>query len=169
MNAKEGTVIRKTGITAFRGFLILFLLSISSPLTLAQNISVNDNLTFGAIFPGVPKTVSKYIPGEAAEFYIAGTANAEVFIDFTLPPYMYTTGDNMQLIISTTACALDSSATPDQTNPLVDNVNPWHTIVSRLGSSGLTIWLGGTVVPTLNQRPGAYSGVIVLTVSYTGN
>lgn len=151
------------------GILILILLSLSSPMAYAQDITVNDNLSFGSIFPGVPKTVSKYTPGEAAEFHIAGTPNAEISIDFALPPYLHTTGDNMQIIFSTTDCAFDSSAAPDQTHPMEDNINPRHTIISRLGSNGLTIWLGGSVIPTLNQKPGDYSNVIVLTVGYTGN
>jgi hypothetical protein len=169
VNIRAGIENRKTKTTAFCSLLILLFLSVTSPITLAQNITVNDNLSFGAIFPGVPKAVSKYIPGEAAEFHIAGTPNAEVSIDFTLPSYMHTTGDRMQLIFSTTDCAIDSSAAPDQAHPMEDNINPRHTIVSRLGFSGLTIWLGGSVVPTLNQKPGDYSGVIVLTVGYTGN
>jgi hypothetical protein len=169
VNFRKGLVNHKSVIAAYCGFLILILLSIAPHIALAQNITVNDNLSFGSIFPGVPKTISKYASGEAAEFHIAGTPDAEVAIDFTLPPYMYTTGDNMQLIFSTTDCAIDSSRTPDQAHPMDDNINPRHTIISRLGSDGLTIWLGGSVVPTLNQKPGDYSGIIVLTVSYTGN
>jgi hypothetical protein len=169
VNTKSGSSVRDIKHATFSGLLILLLLSLSSPLAFAQNITVNNDLTFGSIFPGVPKTVSKYVSGEAAEFNITGTPNAEVSIDFTLPSYMHTTGDNMQLIFSTTDCAIDSSAVPDQANPLEDNINPRHTILSRLGSNGLTIWLGGGVVPALNQRPGDYSAVIVLTVGYTGN
>ena len=75
----------------------------------------------------------------------------------------------MQLIFKDTDCALDSSAAPDQTDPGSDNLDPWHTITYRLGSNGLTIWLGGTVIPKLNQREGAYTSLIVLTVAYTGN
>ena len=169
MNATTGKTNGKIKIRAIYCLLILIVLSLSSSLSFAQNISVNDNLSFGSIFPGVPKTVSKYTAGEAAEFHIDGTANAEITIDFTLPPYMYTTGDNMQIVFSTTDCAYDTSAVPDQTHPMTDNINPRHTIITRLGSSGLTIWLGGSVIPTLNQKTGDYSGIIVLTISYTSN
>jgi len=167
VNVRTGKSNRAIGIIAFCA--LLFLLLEITPLAFAQDITVNENLTFGPIFPGVPKTISKYSPGEAAEFIITGTPNAEVAIDISLPPYMYTTGDNMQLVFSNTDCAFDTSSAPDQTHPLDDNINPRRTIISRLGTSGLTIWLGGTVVPSLNQKPGAYSGSIVLTVSYTGN
>ena len=134
-----------------------------------QNITINNDLTFGDVFPGIPKTISKYTPGAAAEFLITGTAGAEVSLDFTLPTYMNDGGYNMQLVFRETDCAMDSSASPDQTDPGHDNQDPWHTMTYRLGSSGLTIWLGGMVVPKLKQGQGNYSGTIVLTVMYTGN
>ena len=157
----------RAGIPSWRK-LILFLLLLA-PLASPQNITVNDNLAFGSIFPGVPKSISKYMTGEAAEFLVEGTPGAEVSINFALPPYMYTTGDNMQLVFSATDCSFDSSAAPDQEHPLEDNINPRRTIITRLGYTGLRIWLGGTVIPTLNQKPGSYSGLIILTATYTGN
>mgnify|MGYP005831168381 CR=1 FL=1 len=134
-----------------------------------QSITVNNDLSFGDVFPGIPKSIAKTTPGSAAEFLISGTAGSEVSLDFTLPTYMNFGGYNMQLIFRDTDCALDSSAAPDQTDPGADNLDPWHTITYRLGSYGLTVWLGGTVVPRLNQRQGSYTALIVLTVAYTGN
>lgn len=147
---------------------ILILLSFSEEAC-AQNAVVNNDLTFGDVFPGIPKTISKTTPGSAAEFFISGTAGSEVAIDFTLPTYMNDGGNNMQMVFRDNDCALDTSATPDQTNPGSNNLDPWHTITYRLGSNGLTIWLGGTIVPKLWQKKGSYSSVIVLTVAYTGN
>jgi hypothetical protein len=135
----------------------------------AQDITVNNNLEFGSVFPGVPKSISKKSPGEAAEFHISGTPNAEITIDFSLPTYMHTSGNNMVLQYSATDCAMDSSAVPDQANPGRDNLNPWQTMTYRLGTNGLTIWLGATVVPLQMQRPGSYSATVTLTVTYTGN
>jgi len=135
----------------------------------AQTITINNDLSFGNVFPGIPKVVSKATAGSAAEFHVSGTAGNEVTIDFTLPTYMNLSGANMQMIFHTTDCAVDSSASPDQSNPGADNLNPWHTITYRLGSTGLTIWLGGTVVPKLIQTNGSYAASIVLTVAYTGS
>ncbi|MBN2226090.1 MAG: DUF4402 domain-containing protein [candidate division Zixibacteria bacterium] len=135
----------------------------------AQNATVTNDLTFGDIFPGIPKSISSHTPGAAAEFTVSGTAGAEITIDFTLPTYMNSVGYNMQMVFKETDCAMDSSAAPDQTNPGHDNLDPWDTITYRLGSGGLTIWLGGTVVPRLNQKNGDYSASIVLTIMYTGN
>ncbi len=160
---------RQFGISQ-RVLLSLFLVwgfTFSAPR--GQSITVNNDLSFGDVFPGIPKSVAKTTPGSAAEFLVSGTAGSEVSIDFTLPTYMNFGGYNMQLIFRDNDCALDSSAAPDQTAPGADNLDPWHTITYRLGSNGLTLWLGGTVVPRLNQRQGSYSALIVLTVAYTGN
>ncbi len=153
---------------------VLLLLSIivlwaTAPEAWGQNITVTNNLVFGNVFPGIPKSVPKTDAGAAAEFFVSGVAGNEVSVEFTLPTYMNAAGLSMQLAFSQTDCAMDSSATPSQGNPGYNNLDPWHQMTYRLGSTGLTIWLGGTAIPKLNQPPGGYSATIVLTVSYTGN
>lgn len=150
------------------------LLTVLSLVTLnlsvsAQNITVNNNLAFGDVFPGVPKQITKYTAGSAAEFQISGTAGSEVSLIFTLPTYLAKNGYNLQIIFFENSCAVDSSASPDQSSPGQDNLDPWHEITYRLGSNGLTVWLGGMVVPGMIQSAGDYSGTITLTVAYTGN
>lgn len=145
--------------------LILLLVELSS----AQTITVNNNLLFGNMFPGIPSKISKYTASSAAEFHVTGTNGAELSIKFTLPTYMSNTGFNIQLIFFNTDCSIDTSATPDQAAPTFDNLNPWTNLTYRLGSTGMLLWLGGTAVPRIVQPPGAYSATIVLTVSYTGN
>ena len=154
----------KLSATLFLSFFIFL-----SSLVSAQNVTVNNNLSFGTVYPGIPKTVSKTTAGLAAEFYISGTAGNEVTIDFTLPTYMNIGSSNMQVIFRETDCAIDTSATPDQSNPMFNNLDPWHTLTYRIGSNGLYIWLGGILVPGLNQTEGSYSSNIVITVTYTGN
>jgi hypothetical protein len=149
----------------FSALIVLF----SPAVVTSQNITVNNNLVFGNIFPGIPKTVSKRIAGGAAEFLISGTAGLEMTIDLTLPTFMNSAGSNMQLVFTETDAALDSSATADQSNPSLDNIDPWHTITYRLGSNGITLWLGGMAIPKLSQVSGSYTAVIVMTVVYTGN
>ncbi|UCG63185.1 MAG: hypothetical protein JSV52_07865 [Candidatus Zixiibacteriota bacterium] len=134
-----------------------------------QNVTVNNDLVFGSVFPGIPKTITKYTAGSACEFQITGTAGAEITIDLTLPTYMNAGGFSMQLIFSETDCAIDTAATPDQSSPEFDDLDPWHTLTYRLGSNGLTLWLGGIVVPALRQQQGSYSASIVITVQYTGS
>ena len=144
------------------------LLLLSSSVS-AQTITINNNLLFGNIFPGIPKTVTKYTAGAAAEFLVTGTAGSEISIDFTLPTYMSQGGFNMQMIFTENDCSFDARATPSQSAPEHDNQDPWVTLYDQLGSSGLVIWMGGTIVPELYQKSGAYSASIVLTVAYTGS
>ena len=152
-------------------FSITFLLVVLGGYSLsgAQSITVNNDLTFGDMFPGVPKEITKNTAGSAAEFHVSGTAGSELSIEFTLPTYMSMNGFNMQLVFPEDACAMDSSASPDQSSPGYDDVDPWHPITYRLGFNGLTIWLGGMVIPKIVQPPGDYTATIVLTVTYTGN
>jgi hypothetical protein len=154
------------------GFLIFFLFLIvigGHAVSRAQSITINNDLTFGDMFPGIPKEVSKKAAGSAAEFHVSGTAGSELSIEFTLPTYMSMGGFNMQLVFPEDACAMDSSAAPDQSSPGYDDIDPWHPITYRLGFNGLTIWLGGMVIPKIVQIPGDYTATIVLTVTYTGN
>ena len=149
-------------------YLLLFSVSLSAS-SFGQNVSLNNDLVFGAVFPGIPKTITKYTAGSACEFQISGTAGDEITIDFTLPTYMNASGFNMQMIFNETDCAIDTAATPDQSDPEFDDLDPWHTLTYRLGSNGMTVWLGGMVVPALRQQQGDYTASIVITVQYTGN
>lgn len=152
--------------------LVLFVLALAvvlSASSFAQNVTLNNDLVFGAVFPGIPKTITKYTAGSACEFQITGTAGDEITIDFTLPTYMNASGYSMQMIFNETDCAIDTAATPDQSDPEFDDLDPWHTLTYRLGSNGMTVWLGGMVVPALRQQQGSYTASIVITVQYTGS
>ena len=63
-------------------FSVGLLLLLFSTLGSAQNITVNNNLAFGDVFPGVPKEITKYTAGSAAEVQISGTAGSD-----RPPPY----------------------------------------------------------------------------------
>ncbi len=147
----------------------LILLSAIPAFGQVSGVTVVSDLTFGDVFPGIPKEIDEKTPGPAAEFSVTGVAGSEVQIDFTLPTYMNDVGYNMQLIFKETDCSLDSSSTPDQTNPLYPDRNPWKPIVYGIGSGGITIWLGGKVIPKLMQHQGSYSADIVITVTYIGS
>lgn len=135
----------------------------------SQNVTAITPLAFGEIYPGIPKVVSKNDAGAAAEFLITGIAGDEMSIKFSLPTYLNSGSNNMQLIFSETSCAMDSSSSPDQGSPGYNNLDPWHTITYRLGANGITVWLGGMLVPGLAQEPGSYSATLVLTVTPTGS
>ena len=150
----------------------LCVLLTTAALSRAQvNVTVNNNLVFGDVFPHVPKTVSKRDAGKAAEFHVTGPAGQEITIEFTLPTYMNLGGYSMQMIFNETDCAMDSSLTQasKQSNPGYDNLDPWHPITYSLGTNGLTIWLGGKVVPAIVQPAGNYQADIVIRVDTTSN
>ncbi len=149
-------------------YAVLVLSSLSGYAVSAQTVTSTNDLAFGNIFPGVPKAIVKSSVGDAAEFTVTGTTGAEVTLDFTLPAYMYTTGANMPLFFSSSDCAVDSTNPQDQSNPSANNLNPNGTITYRIGSNGMSVWLGGRVVPGLVQKSGSYTATIRLTVAYTG-
>ena len=133
-----------------------------------QNPTKINDLVFGNMYPSIPKVIDKTDAGEAAEFHISGDPGDEVIVTFTLPTYLYQSGYNFQLVFSSTDLSLDTSATPSQSTPLVDNLNPWQAQTYRLGSTGMTLWLGGTAIPKLVQQAGSYTATITLTVDTTG-
>ncbi|MEW6051029.1 MAG: DUF4402 domain-containing protein [Candidatus Zixiibacteriota bacterium] len=150
--------------------LAVMLICVVGGMSAAQTISEVAPLRFGNLFPGVPKVIDKATAGAAAEYHVSGTAGSEVLITFLfLPTYINQGGFNMHVIFGNTDCAMDSSATPNQSTPGYDDLNPWQPITYRLGLNGLTIWLGGTIVPNIGQKPGNYSGIIQVKVEYTGN
>jgi len=132
-----------------------------------ESVTVNSNISFGTMFPGIPKTVDKSST-DAAEFSVGGDAGAEVTLDFSLPAYLSSGSDNMQIIFFTDGCAIDSNPTPNQSSPTYDDLNPWQTLTYDLGSSGLTVWVGGKAIPGVRQPAGTYTADIILTVQYTG-
>ena len=134
----------------------------------SQTVTGVEDLRFGTIFPGVPKTVDKK-SSDAAEYTVTGTVDAEVTLDFSLPEYLSTTGATMTVLFSKTGCEVDSTAAGNQASPTYDDLNPYQTLTYSLGPNGkLTVWLGGQLVPGLIQKAGSYSATIRLTVAYTG-
>lgn len=135
----------------------------------SQTVAGIQDLAFSNIFPGAPKTVSKK-SADAMEFTVTGTVDAEVALVLTLPDYMSTTGASMPLFFFNTDCQIDSAATPNQASPTYDDLNPHQTLTYSLGpNGGLTLWLGGQVVPRLVQKSGSYTATVRLTATYTGN
>ena len=132
-----------------------------------ESVSGSGDLTFGTMFPGIPKTIDKSSTS-AAEFTVGGDAGTEVTLDFSLPTYLSSGGNTIQLIFFSDGCAIDSFPSPNQASPSYDDLNPWQTLTYNLGSAGLTVWLGGKAVPGLRQPAGSYTADIVLTVEYTG-
>lgn len=136
----------------------------------AQTVTATNDLLFGDIFAGVPKTILKTSSSNAAEFTVTGTPADELTLTFDLPTYLSTTGANMTIFFSNIDCAIDSTNPSNQSSPSADDLSPHEVQTYRFGSSGqLMVWLGGRLVPGLVQKAGNYSAAIRLTAVLTGN
>ncbi len=133
--------------------------TVQTPLTLTGQA----DLAFGAVFPGVAKTVLSTDPG-AGRFLIAGQGSAEVNVTFALPVNLVSGGNNLP-IGTWTGGEFDANTQASQTA-----ITPTAATVTNIGVAGsLYIWLGATVSPAFGQAAGAYSSPITMTVAYTGN
>jgi len=146
--------------------------TIQAIATVVTSLSVipMNNLNFGTILPGIDKSVDKADVGFAGEWSIMGTASAEVTIDFTLPANLYTVDSTafLRAWFSPSDASYEDGTGGGQVVP-AGILNPGGPSTKNIGAGGIiTIWIGGTVGPTVSQTGGDYSGDIVLTVAYTG-
>lgn len=131
----------------------------------------SSDLQFGAVTPGINKSIDKSLVGPAGEWRISGVANAEVSIDFTLPDSLVTADSlaYMRVSFSNTDASWDNGTAGGQTVP-AGILDPSNFAILDIGiAATLSIWIGGTVFPALSQTGGDYASDIILTVSYTGN
>jgi hypothetical protein len=131
------------------------------------NPSGLQDLGFGLVFPGIPVTVLRTDAAGAGRFDIRGTRNAEVRLDFTLPVAMTAPGGaSMPLVFG----AGDGGFGTQNDIAAAQAFDPRVPLIARLGGNGrLFIWLGGTVWPSPTQPAAAYSAVVTVTATYTGN
>ena len=134
-------------------------------------ITGTHDLQFGVVVPSMNKTVTKTTVGEAGEWNVTGTVNAELQLTFTLPDSLTheTQAVGMNVLFNATDASYDDGSGGGQTLP-VATINPNSASTERLGATGaMTIWIGGTVIPRLSQTGGNYAADITLTVAYTGS
>jgi hypothetical protein len=136
----------------------------------SMSVSGSHDLDFGSVTPGVPKSVQKETAGSAGEWLIAGSASAEVTVDFDLPPALsHSVSGQLMPLSFTSTDASYSDGSGSQSAP-TGTLNPNGPSTIDIGPGGsLLIWIGGTVAPTVSQTGGDYSADITLTVTYTGN
>ncbi len=136
-------------------------------------VTSTSALAFGTVFQGVPTSIANS-NANAGVFTITGQGLAGLAIFMQLPDYLSTaTGDDRLVVaFSTTDASVDSTT---NVNPAAfgvgwQNTNP-HNFASAttMGGGGqAAIFLGGKVMPTVDQTAGAYTGDVILTVSYNG-
>ena len=137
-------------------------------------VTATAPLAFGNVYQGVPKAIAKDA-ATAGIFRIAGEEDAVIAIYMQLPDYLATaTGDDrMTISFSTTDLNVDTTASDAPAGFVA--ADGWidqdpHNVTSAadIGSGGTDLYLGGEVIPSVDQTAGAYTGDIVLTVAYTG-
>ena len=142
----------------------------------ALSITATQDLNFGNVFQGVAKTVTNADAANSGIFTITGEGGAGISVYITLPAYLATvTGDDrMNIAFSNTDCSVDSTNNVDPSafgsgwQNVDPNNLPTTLTVGTVGQNQSAIFLGGKVIPSVDQKAGAYSGDIIATVAYNG-
>jgi hypothetical protein len=143
--------------------------SIGARATVQQALTVTagDSLLFGAAFPNTTRTV---LPSDAASgsFNLAGAANAEVNLTFTLPANLTSGANNLPVTYGASAAAHNTASARSGAN--FTTFDPSVVRTTRLdGTTGfLYVYIGGSVSPVA-QPSGNYTGSVTLAAAYTGN
>lgn len=148
--------------------------SATATLVVALTVTSVAALAFGTVYQGVAKAIAKDNV-DAGIFTIAGEEDAVLAIYMQLPDYLATaTGDDRMVIaFSTTDLNIDSTSAGLPAGFV--GGDGWidedpHNIISTadIGSAGTDLYLGGKVIPSVDQTAGAYTADIILTVAYVG-
>jgi len=153
--------------------------TVTATVVAALSVTASSPLAFGTVYQGVPKSVSKNV-AEAAVFDISGQANADLLLYLSLPEFIATSSgdDRMVITFTTTDADIDTglvgAGDPTSFTSGWQGEDPHNLMAVAgaepcLGDAGLcAVYVGGKVVPTLDQTAGAYTGDIILTVAYQG-
>jgi len=150
--------------------------SASASIVTPLSVTADTPLKFGHVSPGVPKKVNRTAVGidtTAAIFSVSGENLAGISIQFILPAYMYnSSGDQMQIIFANDDCTIDSLAgTPDSPGAGAwVGENPYSLPSANIGAANgsTSIYLGGKIIPSMQQAAGSYSADILISVAYDG-
>lgn len=118
------------------------------------DVTAGVDLDFGQVLPGVPTQV---LPVNGGTFTVSGAADQDVIVDFDLP---LTLADGT-LTMPVTFDAGYGAGAP------VTGLDPNADVTVGLGATGgWDVFLGGTVLPAVDQAAGNYAGTVTLTVAY---
>lgn len=139
------------------------------------SVTATQALDFGNVYQGVAKVQDETSDANSGIFTITGQASAAIACYLQLPDYVALANgtDRMPIVFSATDAAFSIlvGGTPSVPGAgSTTNTNPRNLTGTAMGAAGTSkIFLGGKVVPTINQTAGSYSADIVLTVAYTGS
>jgi len=119
-------------------------------------------VTFGAVLPGVPRVVLRTDPANSGQIDIKGS-KGPVLLTFVLPINM--TGPAAALMPITFG-ASDAGFSATQAIGSQVGFDPKQPFTATLPNNGrASVFVGATARPATNQRAGAYTATIILTVT----
>ena len=121
-------------------------------------------VTFGAVLPGVPRVVLRTDPANSGQFDIKGPKGGPVLLSFVLPLSMSGPAGALMPIVFVASDAGFSSTQSIGSQVGFDPRQPTTVIFPNNGN--VSVFVGATANPGTNQRAGAYTGTIILTVTY---
>lgn len=141
-------------------------------------VTATQALDFGSVYQGVAKVQDETSNANSGIFTITGEVGANISCYMQLPEYVALANgtDRMVIIFSATDATFSILAAAAPSTPVAPgagatlNTDPRNLTGTVIGVGGVSqIFLGGKVIPSVNQAAGAYSGDIMLTVAYTGS
>jgi hypothetical protein len=151
-----------TALTRPKWGIVLVLLLGSSRLSAQVQVTGIDNVRFGNVVRGVPKTVLRTDATSAGRYNITTPGGRLIFISFTLPTVMNgPAGATMPVSFAgTTAGYSDPQTIASQVG-----FSPASGTL-RVSTDGLaSVFLGATVNPAAAQTAGSYSAVVTLNLT----
>src|SRR6266516_3715997 len=135
------------------------LLAQGKPLT----VTGVRGVMFGAVLPGMPRVVLRTDPANSGQFDIKGPKGGPVLLSFVLPLSMTGPGGALMPIVFG---ASDAGYSPTQSIGSQVGFDPKQpTTVTFPNNGSASVFVGATANPVTNQRAGAYTGTITLTVT----
>jgi len=127
------------------------------------NVTGVRGLTFGAVFPGVSRVISRTDPANAGQFDIGHAKFAPIQLTFTLPNVMVgPAGATMPLVFGSN----DAGYSSPETITSQVGFDPKQSFTTALDKNGrAAVFIGGTALPAPSQRAGAYTATITMTVT----
>lgn len=136
----------------------------SAIVAAALQATTVQNLAFGTVIPGTPRTIATTDATNAGIVRFFGGVNAEVNVTLPTLPTDLTDGVNLLPYSPTSAYALTQAGA--QTGFV-----PGAGATTRLDAATgfLYVFVAGQVSPAVGQAAGSYSGTITVQAAYTGN
>ncbi|HEV8401231.1 MAG TPA: hypothetical protein VGQ18_15485 [Gemmatimonadales bacterium] len=120
-------------------------------------------ITFGVVFPGVPRVVVRTDAANAGQFDVGYAKFAPIQITFSLPAAMNgPAGATMPIVFG----ANDGGYSSPETITSQVGFDPRVAFSTALDKNGrAAVFIGGTAQPVSSQRAGNYTATITMTVT----